>query len=144
MPNFAQISKPLTTLTRKNQKFEWGPSQKEAFDRLNDKLSTTPVLAFPNFEFPFILTTDASKLAVAAVLSQVQDCVERPIAYDSRKLNRAEQAYSASEAEILALVLANNFLRCYRHGKEFLVSTDHSALSHLRKFSDNNSRLMRC
>jgi len=143
VPNFAQIAKPLTTLTRKDQKFEWGPSQREAFEGLKDKLCTTPVLAYPNFELPFILTTDASKLAVAAVLSQVQDGVERPIAYSSRQMNKAEQAYSASESEILALVWATKFFRCYLHGKKFLVRTDHSALSYLRKFSDHNSRLMR-
>ena len=49
VPNFAQIAKPLTTLTRKDQKFEWGPSQKEAFEGLKNKLCTTPVLAYPNF-----------------------------------------------------------------------------------------------
>ena len=104
VPNFAQITKPLTTLTRKDQKFEWGPSQKEVFEGLKNKLYTTPVLAYPNFELPFILTVDASKLSVAAFLSQVQDAVERPIAYASRQLNRAEQSYSASESEMLALV----------------------------------------
>jgi len=143
VPNFAQIEKPLTTLTRKNQKFEWGPSQREAFEGLKDKLCTTPVLAYPNFELPFILTTDASKLAVAAVLSQVQDDVERPIAYASRQMNKAEHAYSASESEMLALVWATKLFRSYLHGKKFLVMTDHSAVSYLRKFSDNNSRLMR-
>ena len=128
VPNFAQFSKPLTTLTRKDQKFEWGPSQREAFERLKDKLCTTPVLAFPNFELPFILTTDAFKLAVAAVLSQVQNGEERPIAYASRQMNRAELAYSASELEMLALVWATKFFRCYLHGKKFLVRTDHSAV----------------
>jgi hypothetical protein len=59
-------------------------------------------LAFPDFSQPFILTTDASKIAVAAVLSQVQDGVERPIAYASRQLNKPEQNYSASEEELLA------------------------------------------
>jgi len=73
-------------LTRKDQKFEWGPSQKEAFEGLKDKLCTTPVIAYPNFELPFILKTDASKLAFAAVLSQVQDGVEKTIAYASRQL----------------------------------------------------------
>jgi len=48
-------------------------------------------------------------LAVAAVLSQVQDGVERPIAYASRQLNRAEQAYNASELEMLALVWEKKF-----------------------------------
>jgi len=92
VPNIAQIAKPLTTFTRKDQKFEWGPRQKESFEGLKDKLCTTQVIAYPNFELPFILTTDAFKLAVAAVLSQVQDGVERPIAYASRQMNRAEQA----------------------------------------------------
>jgi len=133
----------LTTLPRKDQKFEWGPSQNEALEGLKDKLCTTTVLAYPNFELPFILTTDASKLAIAAVLSQMQDGVERPIAYASRQMNKVEQAYSASESEMLALVWATKFFRCYLHGKEFLVRTDHSALSYLRKFSDHNSRLMR-
>jgi len=143
VPNFAQIAKPLTTLTRKDQKFEWGPSQREAFEGLNDKLCTTPVLAYPNFELPFTLTTDASKLAVAAILSQVQGGVEGPIAYASRQMNKMEQAYSASESEMLALLWAKKYFPCYLHGKKFLVRTDHSALSYLRKFSDNNSRLMR-
>ena len=64
----------------------------------------------PNFELPFILTTDASKVAIAAILSQVQDGKERPIAYASRQLNTAEQNYTVSEQEILALVWANQVL----------------------------------
>jgi hypothetical protein len=58
-------------------------------------------------------------------------------------MNKAEQAYSASESEILALVWATKFFRCYLYGKKFLVRTDRSALYYLRKFSDHNSRLMR-
>jgi len=88
VPNFAETAKPLTALTRKNHEFAWGPSQQEAFDSLKRKLSTTPVLAFPNFSLPFILTTDASKVAVAAVLSQIQDGIERPIAFASRQKTR--------------------------------------------------------
>jgi hypothetical protein len=64
------------------------------------------VLAYQNFDQQFILTTDASKVAVAAVLSQAQNGTERPIAYASRQMNKAEQAYSASEAELLAVAWA--------------------------------------
>jgi hypothetical protein len=64
------------------------------------------VLAYPDFNQPFILTTDASKVAVAAVLSQFQDEVERPLAYSSRQLSKPEQAYSSSELEMLALFWA--------------------------------------
>ena len=143
VPRFAEMAKPLTELTRKDRQFVWGPSQQKAFEDMKERLCTTPVLTYPNFDLPFILTTDASKVAVAAILSQVQDGVERPIAYASRQMNKAEQAYSASEAEMLALVWATKYFRCYLYGKQFLVRTDHSALSFLRNFADNNSRLMR-
>jgi hypothetical protein len=61
VPNFAETAKPLTQLTRKNQEFAWGSTQKKLFDALKRKLCTTPVLAFSNFDQPFILTTEASK-----------------------------------------------------------------------------------
>jgi hypothetical protein len=66
-------------------------------------------LAYPNFELPFVLTTDASKKAIAAVLSQVQDGHERAIAYASRQVNGAVRKYSTSELEMLALVWATDF-----------------------------------
>ena len=143
MPKLAKAAKPLTKLTRKGQKFNWGPNQQEAFDALKLKLCTTQVLAYPNFDLPFILTTDASKVAVAAILSQVQNGFERPVAYVSRQLNKAEQAYSASEAELLALVWATKYFRCYLYGKRPTVRTDHAALTKLKTFSDTNAKLMR-
>jgi hypothetical protein len=143
VPRFAEIAKPLSELTRKDVKFEWSPECRKAFETLKEKLSTTPVLAYPDFGAPFILTTDGSSIAVAAVLSQVQGGQERSIAYASRKLNKAERAYSASELEMLALVWATKYFRCYLYGRKFLVRTDHAALRFLHQFADNNSRLMR-
>ena len=104
---------------------------------------TAPVLAYPNFDLPFILTTDASQVAVANILFQVQNGVERPIVYASRQMNRAKHSYSASEIEMLALVWATKYFHCYLYGKQLLVRTDHAALSYLRNFSDPSSRLMR-
>jgi hypothetical protein len=101
------------------------------------------VLAYPNFELPFIFITDASKVAIADILSQVQDGVEKPIAFASRQLNKAEQSYAASDIEMLALVWAKKYYRCYLYGKKFLVRTDHCALTYLHNFADNNSRLLR-
>jgi hypothetical protein len=54
VPNFAELAKSLTTLTKKNQEFSWGPCQQEAFQSLKDRLCTTPVLAFPDFKLPFM------------------------------------------------------------------------------------------
>jgi hypothetical protein len=132
--NFAETAKPLTALTRKNQEITWGPSQQEAFDSLKLKLSTSPVLTFPNFSLPFILTTDASKVAVAAVLSLVQKVVDRPFAFASRQKNKAEQFYKESESEMLALVWRTKFFRCYLFGRKFVARTDHSAITDLRNF----------
>jgi len=61
-----------------------------AFVRIIDKLCTPPVLAYPKFDPPFILTTDAPKVAFAAILSQVQNGLKRQIAYGFRQMNRAE------------------------------------------------------
>jgi len=127
--NFAEIAKLLTGLTRKERQFTWGPEQQQAFQSMKDRLCTTPVLAYPNFELRFILTTDASKVAIAVILSQVQDRKERPIAYASRQLNTAEQNYTVSEKEMLSLVWATRYYRCYLYGKRFLVRTDHATLT---------------
>jgi len=79
---------------------------------LKERLCSAPVLAFPHFKLPFILTADASKVAVGAILSQVQNGIERPIAYASRQLNNADRAYTVSEQEMLALVWATKQFRC--------------------------------
>jgi hypothetical protein len=92
---------------------------------MKEGLCTTPVLAYPNFDLPFILTTDASKVTIAAIFPQVQDGVQRPTAYASRQMNKTEQVYSASEAEMLAVVCATKYFHCYLYGKLFLVSILH-------------------
>jgi hypothetical protein len=57
------------------------------------------------------------RVAVAAVLSQVQDSAERPIAFASRQMNKAKQNYCASEAEMLAVIWATKQFCCYLYGK---------------------------
>lgn len=58
-------------------------------------------------------------------------------------MNKAEQNYSASEAEMLALTWGTRHFRCYLYEKRFVVRTDHAALTYLHMFADNNSRLLR-
>jgi hypothetical protein len=92
---------------------------------------------------PFILTTDASKTALGAILSQLQNAEERPIAYASRETSKGEQSYAATELEMLSLVWATMQFRCYLHGRKFVARTDHAALTYLRNFADQNSRWLR-
>ena len=117
--------------------------QQSAFEGLKTVLCSEQVLAYPNFGSQFILATDASKVAVAAILSQVQDGVERPISYALRRLNSAWRNNSASEAEMLAVTWGIRHYRCYLYGKRFVLRTDHAALRYLHNFADNNSRLLR-
>jgi hypothetical protein len=127
----------MTQLIRKETPLKWESSQQAAFEKLKEVIWTEQVLAYPDFKSQFILTTDASKVTVAAVLSKVQDGVERPIAFASRQMNRAEQNYCASEAEMLAVIWATNQFRCYFNGKRFKVRTNYSALTYLHKFTGN-------
>jgi hypothetical protein len=106
-------------------------------------LSTEPLLIYPEFSQPFIVACDASTKAVAAVLSQMREGEERPIAYCSRQLNSAESKYSTTELELLAFLFATKQFRSYLYGRRFTVYTDHRALKWLLNLQDPSSRLTR-
>ena len=132
IPLFSKITAPLHALTRKTAAYVWTPLCQQAFDKLKELLTTSPVLAFPNFSQPFLLETDASGKGVGAVLSQRQeDCSIRPIAYASRTLQKHEANYGISELEALAVVWAVKHFRVYLYGHHCTVFTDHSALKSL-------------
>ena len=65
-----------------------------------------PVLQLADLERTFLVTTDASDFAIGAVLSQVWDEGEHPVAYESRELNAAEGNYATHEKELLAMIHA--------------------------------------
>lgn len=71
--NFARVASPLHALTRKGAEFEWTNECEVSFQALKEKLTSAPVLAYPSFERPFVLETDASIAGIGAVLSQPQD-----------------------------------------------------------------------
>jgi hypothetical protein len=141
--NFAEIAKPLTTVTKKEVPFKWTVEQQQAFDKLKQILSTEPLLIYPDFSQPFTVACDASTKAVGAVLSQMRNGEDRPIAYCSRQLNSAESKYSITELELLALIFATKQFRCYLYGRKFTVYTDHRALKWLLNLQDPSSRLTR-
>ena len=88
IPHFAHIAAPLVRLTEKNTKFYWDDSWVEAFNTLKEKLIEAPVLAYPQPEGLLILDTDASNVSISGCLSQVQDGVERVLAYGSKVRHR--------------------------------------------------------
>jgi len=68
--NFSKIAKPLTKFIKKSKKFNWTAEQQNSFQSLKEKLTTAPVLSYPDFQREFMITTDASDYAIGAVLSQ--------------------------------------------------------------------------
>ena len=70
--NFAEKAHALSSLTKKNSAWQWGPTEQKAFDTIKTDLTTAPILSFPYFTRAFIVHTDASGFGVGAVLSQIQ------------------------------------------------------------------------
>ena len=107
VPNFASIAEPLIVLLRKDKPFQWEQDQVKAFDDLRKILTSEPLLLYPSFDKEFILQTNASIIAIGAVLSQIgDDGYEHPVAYCLRVLNKHEQNYSVTERECLAVIYA--------------------------------------
>jgi len=115
------------------------------FKILKEKLMTAPVLKYPDFTEEFIVTT-ASVFAIGAVLSQGKVGNDRPIAYASRVLSRAEQNYNTTEKKLLAIVKWNGVVKHFRpyvYGTKFKIVTDHKSLIWLFNVNDSGSRLIR-
>ncbi|KAL1124816.1 hypothetical protein AAG570_001437 [Ranatra chinensis] len=141
--NLAGKTERLTKLLKKNTKFVINEEAKEAFNWCKEKLATVPILQFPDFEKQFILTTDASQVAVGAVVSQGEGDSERPIAFASKKLTPAETRYSTIERELLGIVWATKHFRPYLLGRQFKIMTDHKPLVWVKKLEEISAKISR-
>lgn len=132
--DFAAIARPLHDQTKTKKKIPWTQQTTESFETLKKLLTTAPVLARPDFNKEFILVTDASKLGLGCVLSQLdEDGKEHPVVFASRGLKPNEANYAPTKLECLAVIWAVKLFRPYLHGKKFMIITDHSALTGLLK-----------
>lgn len=142
--DFSKLTKPMTSKLKKNEKIDINdPKYVECFNICKDILTTEPILAYPDFSKQFILTTDASKYAIGAVLSQIQNGSEHPICYASRTLNDHEINYSTIEQELLAIVFGTKYFRPYLFGRKFKIVTDHKPLNWIMSLKEPNSKLVR-
>jgi hypothetical protein len=121
---FSTIAAPLHRLTSKAVSWVWGKGEQTAFDTLKQAMVTAPILAAPDWERPFTVTTDASDFAIGAVLSQGSGLDCRPVSFLSRKLIEAETHYETHDRELLAVVYALRKWRHYLHGSRTTVVTD--------------------
>ena len=85
----------------KASKFLWTTKATKAFNQIKEKLTTTPILALPDFSQPFKLHCDATKIGIGAILSQNG----KPVAYFSEKLCRSKLNYNIYGLEFYAIIL---------------------------------------
>ena len=134
IPSFAHVSDPLYKASR--QEFiEWTPQLTASFEELKRQLLEPRIVRMPDPQRDFILETDASRVALGAVLKQKFDDtnLEHPVGFFSRSLTGSERNYVAYELEMYAVVRAVEHFRVFLLGKEFLLRTDHAALRNLLK-----------
>jgi ribonuclease HI len=136
---FSRIAKPLTELTQKKKKFDWGEEQESAFQFLKQKLCEAPILALPEGSEDFVVYCDASIQGLGAVLMQRL----KVIAYASRQLKPHEENYTTHDLELGAVVFALKIWRHYLYGTKCTVFTDHKSLQHILDQKELNMRQRR-
>ena len=196
VPFYAWIVAPLFKLLKKDQAWNWGEAQQQAFELAKQVLTNAPVRAYAIPGKPYRIYSDACDYGIAAILQQVQPIlvkdlrgtkayeklkkafdrgdkvpklvvsigkdkddvpipgewnenfedteshIEQVIAYWSRSLKPAEQNYSPTEREALALRDGLVKFQAYLEGEKFLAITDHAALTWSRTFQNVNKRLL--
>uniref|UniRef100_A0A674DZP4 Gypsy retrotransposon integrase-like protein 1 n=1 Tax=Salmo trutta TaxID=8032 RepID=A0A674DZP4_SALTR len=143
LPHYSQTTAPLRQLLKKDEPWAWTAACSDAVRSLKSQLSTAPVLAHFDPVCPTIVTCDASAGALGAVLSQLQNGIERPVAFASRALSPTEQRYSVGEREALACVWACERWHLYLYGRLFTLRTDHQSLTTLLSASGTGHKPLR-
>ena len=135
--NFSFIVEPLERIAKKEKtkrrvQIVWNKDLENSFTQLKDALISATSLCVPKTNRKFILDTDASKFAIGAVLSQLDETgKECPIYFASNRLSTAEQNYCTTRRELLAIVKYTKFFHHYLAGANFTIRTDHKSLSWL-------------
>lgn len=143
VPNYSAVVRPLIDLTKKGKAFKWTEQCTEVFSKVRTMLTNAPIMAHPRDAGDYILDTDACDVSIGAVLSQIQDGVERVVAYGSKSLSKTQKNYCVTDRELLAVRYFTEYYRSYLLGRKFLVRTDHQAIRWLFNMKEPKSRIAR-
>lgn len=157
VPNFSSLAAPLHKMMHADQRLSpnsklvvWSPEAQYSFDTIKKVLTTRPVMAYPdlhNLQKPYFLYTDASGIALGAVLMQEsnRDHLQHPVAFFSCALVEYERNYSNPEREALAVLRALRHFRPYLEGRRINVYTDCQAVAAFfaNAKDSSNTRLVR-
>lgn len=145
IPDYSEITIPLTNLTKKDQMWCWDDNEARAFQRLKDQFTSADIVRHFNPALPIQLETDASDYAISGILSQTHVDGIHPVSFFSRKLKSAELNYDTHDKELLAIVES---LKGYRHftqgvSEPFKIITDHENLKYFMTTKVLNRRQVR-
>ena len=141
--DFSKIARPLCRLLEKDAKFKFDESCQTSFEEIGARLVEVPIIAKPDWTKEFEIMCDASDYAMGAVLGQRVGKVFRAIYYASKTFNEAQENYSTTEKEMLAIVFACEKFRPYILGSHVIIYTDHSTIKYLMAKKEAKPRLIR-
>ena len=130
IPHFSEWAAPLDKISR-DTKIEITEDLTEPFEKLKIAACHVPVLQIPDPNRPFVLETDASGVAIGAVLKQITEEGEYHVLFYSQGLSKSERNYSPYERELYAVVKACEAFKVFLLGTSFILMSDHKALSAL-------------
>ena len=130
---FAEATMPMTKLTRKDTKFKWSDDCKTGFEYSKTCLTESPILKYPNPQKRYVVFTDASDQAAAAVLTQEykdddNEIKEMPISYLSAQFSDTQFKWSTAVKEGYAIYYAIKKWRHYLDNAEILLRSDAKSL----------------
>ena len=132
LSNLSSKLAPLYKLLQNHSRWKWTDNQEQAFQAAKQALQADTLLVHYNEDLPLVLACDASPQGIGAVLSHIMpDGAEKPIAYASRTLTKAEKNYSQLEKEGLPVVFGVKKYHTYLWGRQFLIESNHKPLSSL-------------
>ena len=136
VPRFADISRVLTHLTKKDVEFKWTAECENCFQILKGSLQESPILRYPDPEANYTLYTDASKYAYAGVLIQDVDGTDHPITYVSGLFRGSQLNWATLIKEAYTIYMSVKKLSFYIDTAKITVKTDHLPL---KKFLEKNT-----
>ncbi|POM66329.1 Pol protein [Phytophthora palmivora] len=127
---YAELTRPLSDLLKKDADWVWEQQHQDAFDIIKASLRHAPVLALPDENKSFSVVCDASDYAISCVLLQKDDEKRgRVISFQSRPLKAAERNYSVHDKKLLAMKYVLVKFRVHILGtRPFVIYTDHASL----------------
>ena len=127
---FANITKPLNKLLKKDTKFQWSQQCQMAFNNLKQALCREPILQYPSMEKLYTLFTNASHYAYYGILIQAVDSLEdlRPVAFMSFSFSEMQQRWSEPEKEAYAVYQSTLKFDVYLRGANCVLCCNHIPL----------------